>query len=97
MSLPMMDNPGQQSKSPDPMTVKMFHLYSDVDTDQGAQHHTLGAGNNQAAPGSHVHNGSDSPLLLEGVTLAGSKGGNAALGSVISALVQMGATDNTTV
>jgi hypothetical protein len=101
MSIPAMDNPlsggnNGQSKSPDPMTVRMFHLYDDVDTDQGAHHHTLGAGNNQASPGSHVHNGSDSPLLLEGTTLSGSKGGNAALASVISALVQLGATDSTT-
>jgi hypothetical protein len=96
MSIPLPDTPNGQSKSPDPMTVRMFHLYDDVDTDQGSHHHTLGPGNNQAAAGSHVHNGSDSALLLEGVTLSGSKGGNAALASVISALVQLGATDSTT-
>jgi hypothetical protein len=82
--------------SPDPMAVKLFHLYSDVDTEASSQHHTLGAGNNQAAAGSHVHNGSDSPLLFEGVIISGAKGSNTALASVISLLTQQGAVDQTT-
>lgn len=82
--------------SPDPMTVKLFHLYDDTDTESTSHHHTLGPGNNQAAAGSHVHNGSDSPLLFEGVIISGAKGSNAALASVIALLTQQGAVDQTT-
>jgi hypothetical protein len=82
--------------SPDPMTVKMFHLYDDTDSEQGAHHHTLGVGNNQAASGSHSHNGSDSVLLLDGVTLSGSRGTATAMPSIIAALTQLGAVDQTT-
>lgn len=99
MSIPLPDIPGgshSDNPSPDPMAVRLFHLYSDVDTDLTAQHHTIGPGNNQAAAGSHVHNGSDSPLLFEGVTLTGSRGNNTALASVIALLTQQGAVDNTT-
>lgn len=32
-----------------------FHQYSDVDSDYQAQHHTLGLGPLQAAPGNHNH------------------------------------------
>jgi hypothetical protein len=96
MSIPLPETPGAATPSPDPMAVKLFHLYSDVDTDLSAQHHTIGPGNNQAAAGSHVHNGSDSPQLFEGIVIAGSRGGNAALASVISLLTQQGAVDNTT-
>lgn len=96
MSIPLPETPTNSTPSPDPMAVRLFHLYSDVDTDLNAQHHTIGPGNNQAAAGSHTHNGSDSPLLFEGVVIAGSRGGNAALLSVISLLTQQGAVDQTT-
>ena len=96
MSLPAQENPTGSTPSPDPMTVKLFHLYADTDTDWGAQHHTLGPGNNQAAPGSHTHNGSDSPLLFEGVVISGSRASGAALLSIISLLQQQGAVDSTT-
>lgn len=96
MSLPLPETPGTQVASPDPMAVRLFHLYSDVDTDWQAQHHTLGPGNNQAAAGSHIHNGSDSPLLFEGVVISGSRSSGAALLSVISLLTQQGAVDQTT-
>lgn len=32
-----------------------YHRYSDVDSGSKAQHHTLGPGPNQAAPGNHSH------------------------------------------
>ena len=80
---------------PEGKVVNEFHSNDDTDRDANAHHHTLGANANQAAPGSHRHDGSDSILLLQGITLAGAKGGNTALASVISALVQLGATDST--
>lgn len=80
----------------DPMTVRMFHMFSDVDSDSGAQHHTIGTGANQAASGAHTHNGSDSPVLYNG-TISGSRGNNAALASLISTLCsQTGMVDGTT-
>lgn len=88
-----------QTKKEDPRppndVVEKFHTNASIDTKKSDIHHTLGNKSNQAAAGDHRHNGSDSPLLLEGVVLTGSKGGNAALASVVSALVKLGATDNT--
>lgn len=83
-------------KVPSAREVEKFHENSDVDGSPKAIHHTLGPGINQAAPGPHNHRGGDSALLLEGVTLSGSRGDNAALASVIAALVELGATDVTT-
>lgn len=80
---------------PEAQVVNEFHSNDDTDRDFNAHHHTLGANANQASPGSHRHDGSDSILLLQGVTIAGAKSGNTALASVISALVQLGATDST--
>ena len=76
--------------------VRRIHTKSDVDSSVLAQHHTLGTKPNQAASGSHKHDGASGVLLLSGVTLTGSRAGNAALASVIAALVQLGATDSTT-
>jgi hypothetical protein len=81
---------------PQAQVVNEFHTNDDTDRDANAHHHTLGASANQSAPGSHRHDGSDSILLLDGITLAGAKGGNTALASVISALVGLGAKDSTT-
>lgn len=81
---------------PDSKTINEFHSNDDVDKDSNAHHHTLGGGANQASPGSHRHDGTDSVQLLEGIEIAGSRGGNLALQSVIQALVALGATDNTT-
>ena len=81
---------------PESRVVNEFHTNDDVDKDSNAHHHTLGGGANQASPGSHRHDGTDSVSLLEGIEIAGSRGGNLALQSVISALVSLGATDNTT-
>lgn len=80
---------------PDAKVVNEFHTSDDVDRDAAAHHHTLGPNANQASPGSHRHDGSDSILLLQGITISGAKGGNTALASVISALVGLGATDST--
>lgn len=81
---------------PDAASVRDFHTYDDVDIGPDSHHHTLGPGVNQSASGAHNHDGNNSVLLLEGVTITGSKGGNTALASVIAALAQMGATDSTT-
>lgn len=81
---------------PTPDVVDSFHTNSDLDSRVQAQHHTLGAAPTQASPGDHTHDGGTSALLLAGVTLTGSKGGNAALASVIAGLVKLGATDSTT-
>lgn len=85
------DNP-----RPDAAAVEDFHTNADTDIRRESLHHTLGPGEAQAAPGSHSHDGGDSALLLSGMTLSGSRGGNVALISVIAALVRLGATDNTT-
>lgn len=76
--------------------VTAFHTKSDVDSGKQSQHHTLGGGPNNAAPGNHSHTASDTAPLLDGVILTGAKGGNAAVASIISALVNLGAIDNTT-
>lgn len=76
--------------------VEKFHQNSDVDTRRESMHHTLGGGPNQAAPGDHNHRGGDSSPLLSGMLIAGSRGGNAALASVIAALVALGAEDSST-
>lgn len=80
---------------PEAKVVNEFHTNDDLDRDAASHHHSLGPNANQASPGSHRHDGSDSVLLLQGITLAGAKGGNVALASVIAALVNLGATDNT--
>lgn len=75
--------------------VEAWHRNSDLDLRAEAQHHTLGPRPSQASPGDHIHDGGTSPLLLSGVTLTGSRGGNAALPSIIAALVRLGASDQT--
>jgi len=80
----------------DARAVWKIHQNSDVDFSSTSQHHTLGPLSNQASPGGHIHDGTTSKQLLDGVSITGSRGGNAALASVISVLVAMGATDNTT-
>lgn len=74
--------------------VEAFHTNSDTDTRAEAQHHTLGASSTQAAPGNHKHDGGDSELLLTGLTITGSRGGNTSLPSIIACLVRLGATDS---
>lgn len=88
---------GAQRSNADATQVDDFHEQSDLNTRSEAQHHTLGPSQNQAAPGNHNHDGGTSIPLWEGNTLTGSRGGNMALASVISILVQKGAVDATTV
>lgn len=77
--------------------VTQFHKNADTDVGKLSAHHTIGPGPHQAASGKHVHDGGETPQLGAGITITGSKGGNAALASVISALVAiLGVTDNTT-
>lgn len=83
-------------KLPSQKDVAQFHTNADTDGDEGSLHHTLGPRKGQAAPGDHDHRGGNSVALLQGVTITGAKGSNAALASVIAALVELGATDNTT-
>jgi hypothetical protein len=80
----------------DPRVVAQMHRNDDLDVAKDAHHHTIGVGSAQVAAGNHIHNGSDSPQLLAGVTLTGAKGGNIALASVCAALAALGATDSTT-
>lgn len=81
---------------PDARTVNEFHSNDDLDKDANSHHHSLGSGANQASPGSHNHDGSTSVQLLEGFTLSGTRGTATSIVSIIDALVQLGATDNTT-
>ena len=88
---------GAQRSNADATQVDDFHEQSDLNTRSESQHHTLGPSQNQAAPGNHNHDGGTSIPLWEGNTISGSRGGNMALASVISILVQKGAVDATTV
>ncbi|HEY3484878.1 MAG TPA: hypothetical protein VGK49_05805 [Ilumatobacteraceae bacterium] len=87
---------GSEGAAPTAEEVERMHENADVDTRPESIHHTLGPGTNQAAPGPHRHDGSDSELLLEGMTISGSRGGNVALVSIIACLVRLGATDSST-
>lgn len=85
-----------RDRPPTSEEVEKFHQNADADARKEAIHHTLGAGDNQAASGNHNHRGGDSVQLLAGITITGSRGGNIALLSVIQALVALGATDSST-
>lgn len=85
--------------TPSPREVNQFHSRSDVDSAKFAQHHTLGTKNTQASAGDHVHDGKSSKKIGAGlgIVITGSKGGNAALASLLSALAQViEFTDSTT-
>ena len=86
-----MDKDKQSSKE-----VSLFHTNSDVDGSSKALHHSLGSNRGQASPGDHTHDGGTSKLLLEGISVTGSRSGGGALLSVISILTSLGATDATT-
>lgn len=104
MTSPMPEGSGSQDQSNpqaqipmDPITNRLFHAFSDVDSDSSAQHHTLGPGVNQSASGAHTHDGNNSPLLFQGNTITGSRGGNAAVANLISTLASLtGLVDGTT-
>ena len=77
--------------------VEKLHKNADTDVRRESIHHTLGPGPVQAAPGNHRHDGSDSSLLLEGVTISGSRSSSTSiLPSIIAALVKLGAIDQST-
>jgi hypothetical protein len=68
--------PGSASPiTKDPQGVDQGHQNSDRDSSIFAQHHSLGPTPNQASPGDHVHDGSNSKqindLALLGILLAG--------------------------
>lgn len=86
----------QRGRPPTSEEVTDFHTNADTDSRKESIHHTVGVGATQASPGDHRHRGGDSELLLSGITITGSRGGNIALLSVIQALVVLGATDSTT-
>lgn len=77
--------------------VEKLHTNSDADVRRESQHHTLGPRTTQAAAGDHKHDGSDSALLLTGLTISGSRSNSTSiLPSIIACLVRLGATDNST-
>lgn len=62
-----------------------------VDSSWNALHHTLGTKHDQASAGDHTHNGVnsnpiDASKLMAGITITGSRGGNAALTSLLTEL-----------
>lgn len=84
-------------RKPDAQTVLDFHTHADTDTRDTAIHHTLGVSGTQASPGNHRHDGGDSVLLLEGMTITGNKANAVTVfPSIINALVRLGARDATT-
>lgn len=85
----------RQKTTPPPQEVNRFHDRSDVDSSWAAQHHTIGVKHDQAAAGDHKHDGNNSKLLLENVTITGASN-SAVISSIIDALVQLGATDSNT-
>ncbi len=78
--------------------VSDLHTKSDVDMNSFAQHHTLGTGVFQASSGAHVHDGTTSKLIGNGLNLSvtGSKGGNVALANLLAMLSQVITFTNTT-
>lgn len=96
----MSEVPGE-NRFASPDQVEKFHRKSDLDSKPQAQHHSIGSSDNQASPGTHRHDGTTSQLILEGFVLTGNRGtasvaGVGALTTIIQALVQLGAVDNTT-
>lgn len=71
-----------------PSEINQLHSRDDKDISDEAHHHSLGYGHNQSSPGDHTHDGSRSRKLGHGLglTISGSKGGNAALASLITLL-----------
>ncbi len=89
--------PAEEDPSPSAEKVRLLHRNADTDTRPEAAHHTLGASPNQASPGGHTHDGSDSKKLLEGYTITGAVASpSTVLPSIIAALVRLGAKDSTT-
>lgn len=95
---PMPQPKEEADPSPRADVVIKFHKHAPTDTRADDIHHTLGAGPLQAAKGSHGHTGgADGVLLLEGMTLTGSKSTPSTMWpTILAALVRLGAVDNTT-
>lgn len=81
---------------PSAQEVEDFHSNADTDVRPEAIHHTLGSSPSQASPGNHTHNGSDSPLLLDGIQITGSRSDGSAVASIIAGMVRLGAKDTST-
>lgn len=104
------EDSSQQGSGPE--TSAKAHYRSDMDSSQQALHHSIGTGRNQASPGSHIHDGGTSNKLGEMVfdttvgqegktipmlSISGSRGGNAAVASMIALLKNfINFNDNTT-
>jgi hypothetical protein len=73
-----------------PEEINKLHGRDDVDKSALAHHHTLGTGRAQASPGSHVHDGTNSKKLGQGLglTITGAKGGNVALTNLLAYLAK---------
>lgn len=78
MSTPSSSNPrGPAQRFPsssepitrDPKSVDQGHQNSDINSSIFAQHHSLGPNPNQASPGNHVHDGSNSKQLEPSATV----------------------------
>lgn len=91
----------KEDKNPSTLTsrqVNKMHEKSDKDVSPNAQHHTLGTDRNQAASGSHTHTGKDSKKIGDGsgLVVTGSRGGNAALNSLLTELSKVISFTNST-
>lgn len=84
------------SPPPTAEEVERAHTNADTDTRAESMHHTLGASPTQAAPGNHTHDGGDSELILQGLTISGSRAADAWRLSVNALLVRLGAQDSST-
>ena len=76
--------------------VAAFHENADTDDGDFAMHHTLGPNPGQAAPGGHLHDGTDSPLLIQGLTVSGTRGSAAYYASLEAVLTRLGAQNTAT-
>jgi hypothetical protein len=87
------------SINPSARQVNQFHEKADTDAGPNSAHHTLGTNRNQSSPGDHVHDGKASKPVGAGLGLVvtGSRGGNAALASLLQQLAKViDFTDTTT-
>lgn len=94
-----MTQPNQQSQDLTPLQVAQLHRQADTDALPSAAHHTLGPSGTQASPGNHKHDGNQSRKLYDPPgSVTGSRGGNAALASLLTVLASQGIiVNNTTV
>lgn len=89
----------QSSQSATPLEVRRFHHRDDLDSAISAHHHTLGIRHTNASYGDHNHDNKTSRKVGAklGLTVTGSRAGNAAVASILTMLAQViEFTDNTT-